>query len=370
MVRMHRCLRGVCSLALFAFFLLAMMAMMVTVTVAVAKEARVEITDYPEEISLEKGWTKYVTFQVNNTGMDTELHAVTFDIEGLPQGWTDFQTKKVDVIEPGASAAFVVRFTAPADARTQRYVIRMTAAADEASDEKIASVSVFGSRPEVLLQEIQSLKTKLNYLSELANIAERTGKNATTVRDKLNRASEILQVADSYLYQKKYDEDLELLRGASKLLELAETDMESLPVATNRPIVVLPGAAGGLGGVPTAFIVVIVVIAALVGGTVAFFTFRSAQRFSASGSRADYLQDIKSSSGRELSPAMAIKEQLPPQAEERLETRSRLERMMSMLESDYRQGRLSKEAYLELKLKYEGKMAVFGGSGKGTMMKA
>lgn len=356
MVRMHRCLRGVCSLALFAFFLLA-----TTVTVAVAKEARVEITDYPEEISLEKGWTKYVTFQVNNTGMDTELHTVTFDIEGLPQGWTDFQTKKVDVIAPGASASFVVRFTAPADARTQRYVIRMTAAADEASDEKIASVSVFGSRPEVLLQEIRSLKTKLNYLDELANIAERTGKNATTVRDKLERASEILQVADSYLYQKKYDEDLELLRGASKLLELAETEMESLPVATNRPIVVLPGAAGGPGGVPTTFIVVIVVIAALVGGTVAFFTFRSAQRFSASGSRADYLQDIKSS-GRELSPAMAIKEQLPPRAEERLETRSRLERMMSLLESDYRQGRLSKEAYLELKLKYEGKLAVFGGS--------
>lgn len=345
-----------------------MMAMMVTVTVAVAKEARVEITDYPEEISLEKGWTKYVTFQVNNTGMDTELHAVTFDIEGLPQGWTDFQTKKVDVIEPGASAAFVVRFTAPADARTQRYVIRMTAAADEASDEKIASVSVFGSRPEVLLQEIQSLKTKLNYLSELANIAERTGKNATTVRDKLNRASEILQVADSYLYQKKYDEDLELLRGASKLLELAETDMESLPPAASRPIVVLPGT-GGSGGVQTTFLVVIVIIAALVGGTVAFFTFRSAQRFSASGSREDYIQDIKGS-GRELSPAMTIKEQLPPRAEERLETRSRLERMMSMLESDYRQGRLSKEAYLELKLKYEGKMAVFGGSGKGTMMKA
>lgn len=366
MVRMRSCLRGGSSPALFAFFLLAMMTMTVTVTVAMAKEARVEITDYPEEISLEKGWTKYVTFQVNNTGIDTALHSVTFDIEGLPQGWTDFQTKKVDVIEPGAAAAFVVRFAAPADARTQRYAIRMTAAADEASDEKIASVSVFGSRPEVLLQEIQSLKTKLNYLDELANIAERTGKNATTVRDKLERASEILQVADSYLYQKKYDEDLELLRGASKLLELAESEMDGLPAATSRPIVVLPGT-GGYGGVQTTFLVVIVVIAALVGGTVAFFTFKSIQRFSASGGRADYIQDIKSSLGRELAPAMAIKEQLPPQAEERLETRSRLERMMSMLESDYRQGRLSKEAYLELKLKYEGKLAVFGGSGKGVI---
>lgn len=324
-----------------------------THAVIVAGGTDIEITDYPADISVEKGWLKYVTLRVNNTGIG-DLHRVTLDVDGLPTGWVELQTNAVDILPTGTSAVFAVKITVPVDARTQRYLVKFTAASDEASDEKISEVKVFGSQSEVILQEIQTLRGKLNYLSEMANIARREGKNATSVLGKLARAGEILTVAESYLYKKMYDEDLELLQGAGKLLDTIETEIDELPAAE-------PGMVPAFFGQTIAsWMPVVAVVVALAGAGIAFVALKAAGRLVASRKREGYLLEIKGSirEAPEL-PKVHPSPYLP--ADEYVREKAKLARLLSGLESDYRQGALSKESHDELKLKYGNRMAELAG---------
>lgn len=307
------------------------------------------ITDYPPQLSLEKGWFKYVTVQVNNSGT-VDLHRVVMSVEGVPQAWVEQQTPELAVLPAGKPANFTLRFMVPGDSRTQRYIVKFTAASDEASDAKISDVGVFGSSSEVILQDIQGLRSRLNYLNELANIAERDGKNATVARMKLARADEILAVAESYLYKKMYDEDVVLLQSARSLLDMTETDMENLPEAEKPP---QPFTVPGVEGPPA--VAVVVVAAAILGSAILFFAFKSAERFIASRARRGYIRELKTSI-REA-PAEQIVKELPSAVESYMEEKGRLTRLLSGLESDYGAGKLSKESFSELKLKYEGRIA-------------
>lgn len=270
-------------------------------------EARIEITNYPADMSVEKGWLKYVTLQVNNTG-GRNLHRVSVDVEGIPQDWLEYRqaTMGIDLLAAGASATFALKVTVPADARTQRYLVRFTAASDEASDEKISEMKVFGSRSEVMLQEMQTLKGKLAYLQEVANITEREGKDTAQVREKLDRASEILTVSESYFYKTMYDENLESLRGARKMLEMVESEIDKLPPAERHPLPAYKP--------PSIATIGMMALAALLGAGFMFFAFIwSVQKLIAHRGRA--------------------------------------------VEADYPGGRLSKKSYAKLKLEYEHKIA-------------
>ncbi len=322
---------------------------LITAASLAAAGASLEINDYPAQLSLEKGWSKYVTVQVNNSGT-ADLRRVALSVEGIPATWVEQQTPEIGVLPAGNPANFTLRFTVPGDSRTQRYIVKFTAASDEASDAKISDVGVFGSNSEVILQDIQSLRSRLNYLNELANIAGREGKNATAARAKLARADEILAVAESYLYKKMYDEDVVLLQSARSLLHLTETDMENLPEAEKPPqIFTAPGVLAG--PLPPA----VIVVAAILGSVIMFFAFKSAERLIASRARRGYIRELKGSI-REA-PAEQIIRELPSTIESYMEERGRLIRLLSGLESDYGSGKLSKESFSELKLKYEGRIA-------------
>ncbi len=322
---------------------------LVTAASLAATGPSLEITDYPAQLSLEKGWSKYVTVQLNNSGT-ADLHRVALSVEGIPETWVEQQTPEISVLPAGKSANFTLRFMVPGDARTQRYIVKFTAASDEASDAKISDVGVFGSSSEVILQDIQSLRSRLNYLNELANIAEREGKNATAARTKLARADEILAVAESYLYKKMYDEDVVLLQSARSLLDLTEADMENLPDARKPPpIFTVPALEG-----PSA-VAGVVVAAAILGSAILFFAFKSAERLLASRARGSYIKELKTSV-REA-PAEQIVKGLPSTVESYVEEKARLMRLLSGLESDYSSGKLSKESFSELKLKYESRIA-------------
>lgn len=348
--------------AIFAAIIIALSLLTIPAAHAAlaAGPALIEITDYPTQLSLEKGWLKYVTVQVNNTGQ-MELHHVALSVEGIPAAWVEQQTADIGVIPVGDSATFTLKMTVPGDARTQRYIAKFTAASDEASDEKISDVGVFGSRSEVILQDIQALRSKLNYLGELANIAEREGKNATLLRGKLKRADEILTVAESYLYKKMYDEDVKLLQASRALLDLSESEMENLPEAEKPRQIFVP-----LTGAPhvttTVIIIIVITAAVIIGSAVLFFSFRSAERLLASRARKGYLNEVKTSV-REA-PAMQILGELPLPVESYLEEKAKLMRLLSGLESDYKSGKLSKESFSELKLKYESRIAALAGKRK------
>lgn len=312
-----------------------------------------EIASYPAELSLEKGWLKYVTVSVNNSG-SVDLHGVSLQVEGIPRVWVEqLQADKVDVLPAGSAATFTLKITVPIDARTQRYIIKFAAASDEASDEKISDVKVFGSKSEVLLQEIQTLRSRLNYLNEIVNIGEREGKNATRVREKLNRAGEILTIAESYLYKKMYDEDVELLRSARALLDISERDMEHLPESTG-PLKLIPRVPEG--GVPLTVMAAVVGVAVLGSVVVLFFAFKSAEKFGVSGVRKTFLRALKTSIPE--GPVTGVARELQSlKVEAYVEEKTKLARLISSIESDYRQGTLSKESFAELKLKYEAKLA-------------
>lgn len=338
-----------------ALFLAGFLLFQAVHAVTVTGGTRIEITDYPSDISVEKGWLKYVTLQVNNTGT-TDLHKVTLDVEGIPAGWVEQQTGAVDLLPAGTSAIFAAKITVPAEARTQRYLVKFTAASDEASDEKISEMKVFGSQSEVILQEIQTQRGKLNYLQEVTNIAEREGKNTTSVREKLDRASEILTVAESYLYKKMYNDDLELLQGASKLLGIIETEIDELPAA-ERPQILTQAFFNPLASW------MLTVVAALTGAGIMFIALKAAGRLVASRKREGYLNEIKSSI-REAPALPAVIKAHPAvytSADEYVQEKAKLMRLLSTMESDYRRGALSKESYDELKLKYGNKMAELAG---------
>jgi len=56
------------------------------------------VVEYPEEVLIEKGWTKYISISISNSG-DSDINNVNVFIEGVFPDWFEFQNSRADIIQ-------------------------------------------------------------------------------------------------------------------------------------------------------------------------------------------------------------------------------------------------------------------------------
>lgn len=291
--------------------------------------SKMEITIHPEEIEIERGWLDYMTVKVNNTG-GTTLHDVYITLEDIPLDWVEISPEKVDLIIPTNFSEFSIKIAVPINAKSGNYLTKVKAIANETSAEESFIVRVFASRAELILYQIQTLKDKLEDLEQRTAEAENQKKNVTLVKSILTEARDRITSAEDYLDQKKYDEATNLVRNVRDLLARAEYELKVAKVIVAVPIIeLLPY---WLLLITIILIVIVVLILYMLRKTKTFGKLRVAVP--------------------EIRKMVLGKETLVDLRKEK----EKINKMLSLLEKEYRQGIISKESYEELKKTNEEKL--------------
>lgn len=191
--------------------------------------ASASVTIYcPEEILIEKGWTNFISFSVNNSG-DVVLKNVSAYIDGTFSKWFEFQNNKIDALEVNKETDLVAKVSIPSEIAIGNYNFSFGVKSSDVSGKKDFTVRIFESRDDLLLYQIQNLKNNLSELEKEADRIESTGKNLTSARGILYQIRSELNMAKDQINNKQYTQVTETIRDVGKLFIEASFDISNPP---------------------------------------------------------------------------------------------------------------------------------------------
>lgn len=185
----------------------------------------------PDELLIEKGWTNFISFSVNNSG-DMNLSNISVNIGGDFPNWFEFQNSKTSTLEVNKEVDMVAKVSIPSDIAIGNYKFSFNAKSNDVSGKKDFTVRVFESRDDLLLYQIQSLRTNLSKLEKEAGLIESTGKNLTSAKVLFYQINSELNMAQDQVNSKQYTQETETIRDIEKLFIEATFDVSNPP----RPI--------------------------------------------------------------------------------------------------------------------------------------
>jgi len=194
-------------------------------------EAANIIVYYPQEILIERGWTNFVTFSVNNSG-EVILYNVNALVEGDYPNWFEFQNNKIDIIPVNKKIDFVTKISIPAGTSIGSYSFSLKINSDEINYVTDFIVRVFENRDDLLLYQIQILRNNLTELQNKVDSAESLGVNLTSARELLLQIKSELSAAEEEVHNKMYTQVTETIRDVQKLFIEARFEASNPP----RPI--------------------------------------------------------------------------------------------------------------------------------------
>lgn len=313
--------------------LVVLLIILLSLGIVYAQTAAIEITDYESSILVEKGWVRYLSIDVENSG-DVYLNNVGISVEGDRSSWFEIQTNRTD-LSPNQSASFLIKLYIPLSEEKGKYYFSLIAEADETSVTEEFTVELFTSRSEMLLEQIQNFRESIDELKQEADDAGIRGKDVEDVKLLLLEAAPLLEAASNDVYNKMYEDATEKIRNAEILLTKAEYD---LSIAATIPITQALS-------VPLEWILIIALIIIIILMFLWFFVFKKHVRMR----RRVIPGKI---------PGLKIKRLIKQEKERgRIDDDIRsLEDAASLLEEEYREGLISKQSYDEMKSKYEEKI--------------
>ncbi len=186
------------------------------------------IVEYPEEILIERGWTKYISISVNNTG-ESDLYNINVFIEGNFRDWFEFQNNEALVIQINERIEFVSKISVPYDTQIGSYKFSLNINSDEINYKTDFTVRIFETREDLLLYRIQSLKNDLNELEKEADKVEAGGLNLTAAKEIFQEISTELNLAEEQIYNKMYTQVTESIRDIERLFIKARFEVTNPP---------------------------------------------------------------------------------------------------------------------------------------------
>jgi len=303
--------------------------------VAVEEKAKLSIEAYPSEISIESGWARYPTVKVKNVG-DKKLNNIRLIVRGIPLEWIKIEPDNVTSLEKNEVAIFSLKITVPPNEKTKEYFFKIIAISDEATDEKAGKLIVFSSREELLLYELNKVKRELEDLENRTAEAKKNGFDVSEVLKLINETHSQITQAEDYIKKKDYDNALDKIIAASNLIERARQLLIKAPKA--KPMV--------LPGLPLSTFLIILVILIL---TITIIVFMIKKKI------IDIGKIFKKGEPEAEGVAEAIKKE---SAEKQAlnEEKERINKVIALLDSEVREGVISKDAYDELKKRNQEKL--------------
>ena len=308
-------------------------------SIVLAQAPGIEIEDYEKEILIEKGWIRYMSIKVKNTG-DIVLDNAYVSIEGEKSSWFEVQTEKTN-INPNETVSFLIKLYIPSEEQKGTYNFFLNAVSDQTSIQEGFSIKVFTSRSEMVLFQIQGLRDTINSLKEEADTAENMGKNVDSIKEVLSEAQSLLGVASDFVNNGLYEDAAEKIIDAENLIKKAEYD---LSIAPQKTVSVSES-------VSLEWILIISLIIIIIG-LILFFVFRRHSLvIKVPGLNLGNIPVRKV-------PGLKVKRYLDEgKKSKNIENEIKsLEDAKTLLDEEFVEGLLSKESYEELKSKYEEKI--------------
>ncbi len=187
--------------------------------------SKLQITSYPAEIEIERGWAKFVTITVNNTD-GAPLHNVYVSLADIPDEW--FEIQMPAVAELSGNKSFLVRFSVPTSVKSGNYKAKLKAISKESSDERDIIVRVFSSKDELIKYQLETVFDKISFLDALLNQTERDGKDVKKLRNNLNDIRFQAKNAESLLNRRLYNDASSTIITINDLLNKLENDINEL----------------------------------------------------------------------------------------------------------------------------------------------
>jgi uncharacterized membrane protein len=301
--------------------------------------AELEITQYPDEIATEAGWAQYPSVTVNNTG-SAVLHNIMLTLRGIPDSWYTIQPKLIPLLNPGVSTTFVINLLVPEGAESKKYFGTLNATSNETYDEKLTSVIVFGSREELVRYQLEKLKEEFEYFKEDVNAtAEEGKKDLSRVYDIVDEIQHQIDLTEGYLDAKMFDEALNSVTTGWRLLDRGRDLLRTAPLLSPMTILVIPDW--------MIMLILLLIVAILV---LVLFISKYKKRMERFFKRG--VPEVKAT--REMVGVTPAIPSGPPPEEEAAAARreaekNKIEKVLNLLEREFKEGIISEKAYNELR---------------------
>jgi hypothetical protein len=188
------------------------------------------ITSYDSNISLARNITKIESVTVKNNGV-VDLSNVSIFILGIPLDWFNITPESYTSLPPDNSTTFLIEFHIPGNAKVDEYKANLVANAGIVSDQKVLTIKIYQSLEELLKNDIKDLKSQLQDLYIDMKVAEKEGKDTSTVLSIYNEANNKVNGADQDVNNGNLEDALSKISGVPNLIKRARDLLDNLKIA-------------------------------------------------------------------------------------------------------------------------------------------
>jgi len=292
---------------------------------------KINITRIPDEIGVMAGLPRPFNIEVEAVG--GPLHNIWLGLQGIPGEWVITNPANISSLAAGESAIITVQIT-PERGESGERTVRVVAHSTESTDEEEFLLRIFTSKKDLINFELVRLKAKLEELRNRAEQAQEAGFDTSEIDDLLDDAENEIKLAEGYLRENLYDAALDSVYAAWELLDNAEKLLNKLLTGFALPPEIL-----------TLLIFALVVLA-----VIAFLVFA----YRKMNKRLSLILRGRLSEARQVAGTVRG---AGLETEKLREEKAKTTRMMALLESQYRQKIISREAYESLKNRSEQRLA-------------
>ncbi len=290
-------------------------------------QARLNITEYDKEVGVEVGVIRYVNVVVKNTG-DAAATNVQLTARSTEDNWFLIEPKNVGTLAAGEETTFTIKILVPFGIESGQHEVMITATSNQSEDSKIFTLFVFTSRKELIDFELVRLKAKLRELKTRTESAKAAGYEVSPVEDLIKDIENEIELAENYLQKELYDAALDSVYNAWQLIREAEDLLEDILLRGLLP-----------------WWVILVVIFAVVIAILVIFMRRM-------------MKNLRILLRGRLSEARQVAGAVKPKGDvDLLRTdKAKNQRMLRLLESQYKSGIISKDAFDSMRKRSEEKI--------------
>ncbi|MCJ7817034.1 MAG: hypothetical protein MUP55_04215, partial [Candidatus Aenigmarchaeota archaeon] len=289
----------------------------------------IKITEYPDEVGVEAGVSRIVNIKIKNVGGD-DANNVSISISGIDASWFELASSLIDKLKPNETKIIPLQIVVPSGTKSGEFIVKIKAEAAGTKDQKLFKLRIFTSKKDLIEFELARLKAQTDELEMKANqIKEQF--DVTEVLKLIEQIRNKIKESEGYLSGEKYDAALgsiyagwELYNRAAYLLETA---------APKKPF-----------EIPWWLVLIILVLLAVV-----IFLMVVLRKLSLN------IKVLLRGRYTEAKTIAGIVRKEPVMDDLRME-KEKIERMLSLLETQYKQGIISKEAYDGLRTSSEQKL--------------
>ncbi len=290
-------------------------------------QARLNITEYDREVGVEVGVIRYVNVVVKNTG-DSPATNVQLTARSTEENWFIIEPRNIGTLAAGDEATFTMKILIPFGIESGQHEVMITATSNQSDDSEVFTLFIFTSRKELIDFELVRLKAKLRELKTRTENAKASGYEVSPVEDLIKDIENEIELAENYLQKELYDAALDAVYNAWQLIREAEDLLDDI---LSRGL--LPW-----------WVILIIVFAAVIAVLVIFMRRMT--------------KNLKILLRGRLSEARQVAGAVKPSSDvDTMRTeKAKNQRMLRLLENQYKSGIISKEAYESMKKRSEEKI--------------